>query len=540
MALNFEQQNPDDIEKKLREGRRNPDKLSQNLRAWFEQPEVEGSAKIRYEIQDEWQTQTGVERCFRELKKSKDTEHSPMELSFNPKKADERKRLAKQAMHDVRNNFRLMDLENSYDALFEVLWYTQLPCFDVEGVTSDKKDDFGLLKACVWKGTKIPCSLIFKTSPTDQGMCCTFNMEAAESMFEEGPYLDMIRKMQEKDKQLSFSSDKELPQSWARNKEPKSQAGKSKGLTLILDAHSDTVSSSSITEDVDGFFAIVGSPNEFPLTTIQSILVRPGHNNLVAMQARHVLPDADIRAVASKEDRNCIFADEVKLDLHTKYTQRNCILERSMRYVMNSSDPCTPWYFPRTKKSLRICDSFEAFEFRTKMQDVPQDVVKDCLPDCEATDYSVSTSAAPFRRCDHKSLGLSTLCTFEGAINPPIWGQSVIDQYIDELGEVPQYVSKNYSTNIRNFTKPGETSDVFTIMNRKQKTYDAYEKDIGMVSFFFETTTAYEFYRVPKMTWSDFISQLGGMLGLCMGLSLVSIFEFVYWFTWNAAKIYLK
>ena len=57
-----------------------------------------------------------------------------------------------------------------------------------------------------------------------------------------------------------------------------------------------------------------------------------------------------------------------------------------------------------------------------------------------------------------------------------------------------------------------------------------------MVSFFFETTTAYEFYRVPKMTWADFMSQLGGMLGLCMGLSLVSIFEVIYWFVWNAAK----
>ena len=522
----------------LLEKQGNQDRLSQNVLARFEV--IENSVRIRYDIPTDWKTITAVERCFRELKKATDTDHSPMELSFNPNKVIEKERMASQAEVDVKNNFRSMNLENSYDALFEVLWYTQLPCFDVKGVTSDEKDDFGLLKACVWKGRKLPCSLIFKTSPTDQGMCCTFNMEAAESMFKNGPYLEMIEKMQEKDRQHSFDYDKKLPDWWLSNQEPKSQPGKSKGLTLILDAHSDTVSSSSITEDVDGFFAIVGSPNEFPLTTIQSILIRPGHNNLVAIQATHVLPDTDIRTVASKEERNCIFSDEVKLDLHTKYSQRNCILETSMRYAINSSDPCTPWYFPRTKKSLRICDSFEAFEFRTKMQNVPQKELKDCLPDCEATDYSVSTSAAPFRRCDHKALGLSTLCTFKDSINPPIWGQSVIDQYIDEMGEVPRYISDHYSTNIRNFTKPGETSDVFTIMNRKQKTYDAYEKDIGMVSFFFETTTAYEFYRVPKMTWSDFISQLGGMLGLCMGLSLVSIFEFVYWFTWNVAKIYLK
>ena len=467
-----------------------------------------------------------------------------MELSFNPTMIPERKKMAQRAKEDVKKNFALMDLKNSYDSLFEVLWYTQLPCFDVNGITSTKKDEFGLLKSCSWKGVQVPCSLIFKTSPTDQGMCCTFNMESAEKMFQNGPYQDMVTKMQLQDRESLFDTNEKLPPWWKSNNEPNSQPGKSKGLTLVLDAHSDKVASSSITEDVDGFFAIVGSPNEFPLTTIQSVLVRPGHNNLVAMKATQVSPDKDIRSIATAKERNCIFSDEFKLDLHAEYSQRNCILERSIMHVMknymNQSDLCTPWYFPRTERSLRICDSFETFLFSTEMQNVPPNVIENCLPDCEGTDYSVSVTAAPFRRCDHKTLGLTTLCNFDETINPPIWGQSVIDQYIDEKGEIPEYVSDKYSTNIRNFTKQDETSEVFTILNRKDGKYDAYKNDIGMVTFFFETTTAYEFIRVPKMTWTDFISQVGGMLGLCMGLSLVSIFEVLYWFIWNPAKISLQ
>ena len=267
----------------LRERETNPDRLSQNLRAWFENDPQKGYL-IKYEIPHDWKTSTTVERCFRELKKSSAGEHSTLELSFNPRMKIERDRMAHQAEMDVKSNFKSMDLENSFDALFEVLWYTQLPCFDVKGVTSEHKDDFGLLKACVWKGLRLPCSLIFKTSPTDQGMCCTFNMEAAENMFQRGPYRDMITKMQAKDSQNSFKSDDDHSEWWSSEGEPTSQPGKSKGLTLILDAHSDTVSSSSITEDVDGFFAIVGSPNQFPMTTIQSILLRPGHNNLVAIR----------------------------------------------------------------------------------------------------------------------------------------------------------------------------------------------------------------------------------------------------------------
>ena len=171
------------------------------------------------------------------------------------------------------------------------------------------------------------------------------------------------------------------------------------------------------------------------------------------------------------------------------------------------------------------------------MQNVPPQAIDECLPDCENTDYSVSISASPFRRCDHKTLGLSALCNFSETINPPIWGKSVMDEFKEEEGNVPSYVMEKYSTNMRSFVRPNESSEVFKILNSNENEYDAFKKDIAMATFFFDTTTAYEFIRIPKMTVYDFISQVGGMLGLCMGLSLVSIFEIFYWFIWNSVKI---
>ena len=32
-----------------------------------------------------------------------------------------------------------IDMEKSYTSLFELLWYSQIPCFDVENVTSNKE-----------------------------------------------------------------------------------------------------------------------------------------------------------------------------------------------------------------------------------------------------------------------------------------------------------------------------------------------------------------------------------------------------------------
>ena len=83
--------------------------------------------------------------------------------------------------------------------------------------------------------------------------------------------------------------------------------------------------------------------------------------------------------------------------------------------------------------------------------------------------------------------------------------------------------------------------------------YNAYEKDIAVVNIFFGGSTVFgellyvqyitsnkliiritshsEFERSQKMTWLDFVSNLGGLCGLCLGISFISVTEIVYWFT---------
>ena len=72
---------------------------------------------------------------------------------------------------------------------------------------------------------------------------------------------------------------------------------------------------------------------------------------------------------------------------------------------------------------------------------------------------------------------------------------------------------------------------VFNAKNAASPNYDAYEKDIAMVTFFFESTTAFEYSRDERMTLIQYISQMGGLMGLCTGFSFISAVEIVYWFT---------
>ena len=123
---------------------------------------------------------------------------------LDPARMEELEESKKIAMEKYRKEFGTIDMEKSYQKLFEIMWYSQMPCFDVQGVTSEVQDEMSMVKRCLWKGKDISCSAIFDTRPTDRGMCCTFNMEKVENVFRRSRYRDVIDTMQRKDSNSSF------------------------------------------------------------------------------------------------------------------------------------------------------------------------------------------------------------------------------------------------------------------------------------------------------------------------------------------------
>ena len=106
------------------------------------------------------------------------------------------------------------------------------------------------------------------------------------------------------------------------------------------------------------------------------------------------------------------------------YVMIQAVICKPFQFQMNTSDPCVPWYFPISNNSTsRLCNPWEAREFRFHMSSIPYETCNYCLPDCTTTMYSSSVTAAPFRRCNYKNLGVSFLCNFEETIQPPIWSQ---------------------------------------------------------------------------------------------------------------------
>ena len=157
-----------------------------------------------------------------------------LEVSIDPTKDKERLIKMTEAVQDYEENFGSLDFVKSYSSLFELLWYGQLPCTDVKGITSEVKNEMSFIKRCYWKGKRLSCNSIFRKQPTEQGMCCSFNMKKAEEMLRYSRYKESVTFRQSEETQMSFEPD-EQPE-WYRNQdEPRPEAGLNKGLTIIFE-----------------------------------------------------------------------------------------------------------------------------------------------------------------------------------------------------------------------------------------------------------------------------------------------------------------
>ena len=124
-----------------------------------------------------------------------------MKLLLNPDMEHERDKRKKQAKEKFHDQFGEMDMKKSYRNLFPILWYSQLPCFDVKNITSNTPGEMSIIKKCFWKEMEMPCPSIFTAMPTDRGMCCIFNMKKAEDIFQKSEYASLIQTLQNMDRE---------------------------------------------------------------------------------------------------------------------------------------------------------------------------------------------------------------------------------------------------------------------------------------------------------------------------------------------------
>lgn len=492
-----------------------------------------------------------------------------IDVSINPTKDEQRAKKKKDSIEQYEASFGSLDMDKSYFALFELLWYSQMPCFDVKGLTSEAKDEMSFLKRCYWKDHRINCTAIFQQRPTDQGMCCTFNMKKADEILRKSRYTDAIHVRQFEDATSAFEPDG-LPEWYHKSGEPRPEAGRNKGLMLIVDGHSNQQSSGTVRENFNGFITLVEDKSKYPLVSSANMITRPGHETNIKIKAMNLEASDEIRKYEPVR-RNCYFPDEYELDIHQTYSQFNCLFECETKFASqclktcneynetcdctdasfmdnnldNATEICTPWFYPvKNDTSIQMCNPWNTQKFLEILEkQIPKEECNHCLPDCATVKYDAVMTYANLRKCDRTNIGgTSMLCALvDGPMNPAPWMSSAQNEFINANQTVPWYLDTdltNMDTNKRQF--PNMRKDMVNHMFPSQSAgnlyYDAYKKDIGILNIFFSEKKILKYVTKNRMSNFDFLSQIGGSLGLAMGISIISVIEVIYWFAFRLFK----
>ena len=91
--------------------------------------------------------------------------------------------------------------------------------------------------------------------------------------------------------------------------EPKIYPGRAEGLQLVLDAHTDKVSSGSVSDNFRGFHVVIDGKEKYPFTSRNGLLIKSGQANEVVMSATRFDANPNIKSVEPSK-RNCYFSEE--------------------------------------------------------------------------------------------------------------------------------------------------------------------------------------------------------------------------------------
>ncbi|XP_062529150.1 pickpocket protein 28 [Bombyx mori] len=332
-----------------------------------------------------------------------------------------------------------------------------------------------MLALCNWDSEKMNCQDLFNAQLTDEGLCCTFNVVHRKMMFRNPRSLN--------DLNLTFplpavdwTPESGYPADSPMNGFPwrPRGTGTHHGLTLVLDANLAEYFCAS-TKSI-GFKILLHNPTETPKLRNLGEIYGPGIEARVAIKPRILDANPSLQTIDIQK-RLCLFSSEKELAFFRTYTIKNCEMECEARALLDVCN-CVHYYMPKNK-STRICGKVDAKCYNNMSIVMPEGrevECEECLQACTEIAYVERVSSAPLRN----------------------------------------FLVEEIATNAGN-----KSAEYFT-------------ENMLVVHFFFEDNTFLRFTKGEIFGLTEFLSNTGGLLGLCMGFSIMSAVELIYYLTLRA------
>ncbi|XP_076678005.1 pickpocket protein 28 [Andrena cerasifolii] len=337
-----------------------------------------------------------------------------------------------------------------------------------------------MLHLCQWHGNVTECEKIFNPSMTDEGICCNFNSVHRKYMFYNP------RDWSDLNITFPFTSIDWNPETgYDENVAADSipwrpyGAGQFYGLTLVLDADIEEYYCSSSASV--GFKMLLHNPVETPKIAEFAFTVTPGEETRVIVAPRISTASKSIISVPQRK-RKCFFTSERKLRYYRTYTQKNCVLECEANFTQKICH-CVQYYMPKSSNT----------------------------PICEKKDDACATDA-------RRAMELK-LYDDESGIT------SINASETRSCNCYPGCFEINYNVEI----SQSKLVPNFNIAENYVKTSKKYfTENMAVVHLFFVDSQFTKYMKNELFGFTEFLSSTGGLLGLFMGFSFLSLVEIIY------------
>ncbi|XP_013104771.1 pickpocket protein 28 isoform X1 [Stomoxys calcitrans] len=350
------------------------------------------------------------------------------------------------------------------------------------------------LPFCKWNGRFYFCNYLFKYVLTDEGICYQFNGLNTQDIYRDPNYLSYSDKTV-----IDYNNyyDVELPRykdvtgNWSLDDGYVGQGFNAYPQRSVLSSarnglfafmmgfeHNFDYTCRSFKQ---GYKVFLNSPESVPLTTGNYILVPHDDEVLVSVLPQYVTSTENLHQFGP-EKRQCYFNDERYLRFFKSYSQSNCQTECLANFTINKCG-CAKFWMPKPidvptcglAEVTCYMSAEEEMNFvisnqtKLKSTDPSVEILCDCIPSCNSLDYNFEISRAFY---DYEK----------------------------------------------------------TVLAQR----DTYEHDDGRgsrLSVYFKETQFTAIKRTVMYGITTLIANCGGIFGLFMGISSLSVIELIYFFS---------
>eukprot|EP00094_Tigriopus_californicus_P006437 TCALIF_06199-PA protein Name:"Protein of unknown function" AED:0.31 eAED:0.34 QI:0/0/0/0.33/1/1/3/0/625 len=359
---------------------------------------------------------------------------------------------------------------------------------------------------------------------------------------------------------LSFSSKMFGPKgqmdSYSRQIPLGAKVGKSNGLTLLLD--SETFDYTYHHHASEGFKLAIQHHLDQPLMSINELDITPGFESQVAVTPVLYDTTEDARVRFMPEERGCYFEGEVTLKYLPKelyrYDISNCLFEATYEKVLEICQ-CTPYFhWAGFNEYQRFCQGEGLFcmndilsrigEFNEVLVQETDDrmVRKKCLASCQdqQNQIAVTTSKLPNRQTFVERPEFCILTEKLQRSCSTQWKKLELDlQYpklcdlLDSLKQQvrsdPAIVDETVCAHITRHHDPFNVNKS-SLAHLFLETSFRYARDnLALVHIYIKQPVVTKIVRDQRIPVIWFVANCGGILGLCMGFSIVTVFEVLHY-----------